>query len=160
MGAVALLALGLALPAQAVDEFDTSWAYNAAHELMSPFCPGRTLAECTSPQAGELRAWIVVQAAAGRTQDDVYEELYGRYGNKMRPTPKAEGIGLTAYALPIGAFLGGGLLVTLVLRRLTSGGGASKPAASATPRAAAAGAASASPEDAELLRIVDEELRG
>jgi cytochrome c-type biogenesis protein CcmH/NrfF len=160
MSAVALCALCLALPVHAADESETSWAYDAAHELMSPFCPGRTLAECTSPQAGELRAWIVVQAAAGRSRDEVYEELYERYGNKIRPTPKAEGIGLTAYALPIGAFLAGGVLVVVVLRRLTAGGGAPEPAVARRPGAPAVVAAASTSEDAELQRIVDEELRG
>jgi cytochrome c-type biogenesis protein CcmH/NrfF len=160
MSAVVLSAFCLALPVYAGDESETSWAYDAAHELMSPFCPGRTLAECTSPQAGELRGWIVVQAAAGRTRDDVYEELYERYGNKVRPTPKAEGIGLTAYALPIAAFLGGGVLVVIILRRLTAEGRSPEPAVAGRAGAPAVAAAASTPEDAELQRIVDEELRG
>ncbi len=155
MSVVALWALCLALPASAADESGPSWAYDAAHELMSPFCPGRTLAECSSPQAGELRGWIIVQAAAGRTRDDVYEELYERFGNKIRPTPKAEGIGVTAYALPIAVFLGGGVLVVIALRRLTAGVGASKSAVSLSVAPSAVSA-----EDAELRRIVEEELRG
>jgi len=157
---ILMLVLG-AFAAQGADEppvpLPEGWAYDLANELMSPFCPGRTLAECPSPDAGELRVWLVVQEAAGRSQDDVLEELYERYGNKIRPTPKAEGIGLTAYALPIGFFLGGGGLVALVLRRITgSRGGRGEAGEAAGGDAQPAPASPAT--DRDLERIVDEEL--
>jgi cytochrome c-type biogenesis protein CcmH len=117
---IALLALGLGAPAQASDAPD--WAHRLPNELMSPFCPGVTLAECTSSHASQLKMWILVQAAAGRGEEDVRGELYERYGDQIRPTPKAEGIGIAAYVIPVVAFLAGGGLVTLVLRRATRGG--------------------------------------
>ena len=125
------------------------WAYELAAELMSPFCPGRTLADCPSPAAASIRMWIVVQAAAGRTRDDVQEELFAKYGDAMRPAPRAEGFGLTAYIVPVAAFAAGGLLVAVVLRRLTRRGPAPPPSGAA-PR----------PVDPELERVVDEELAG
>src|SRR5262249_46943456 len=80
----------------------TRWAYDLANDLMSPFCPGRSLADCPSPDAASLRMWILVQAAAGRTRDDVEQELYARYGEVIRAAPKAEGWGLAAYWIPAG----------------------------------------------------------
>ena len=145
----ALVALVFALlvagAASAVDEPE-GWAYDLANEMMSPFCPGRTLAECPSPQAQDLRVWIIVQEAAGRSREDIEAELYERFGDVILPTPRAEGFGLTAYAVPIGVFLAGGVLVAIFLRRQT--------------RAAAVVAepVAARPGDAELERIVDEEL--
>jgi cytochrome c-type biogenesis protein CcmH/NrfF len=68
-----------------------AWAYAIAHELMSPFCPGRTLAACPSPQADQLRQWILFQAAAGQSEAEVEEMLYERFGDVLRSTPKAEG---------------------------------------------------------------------
>jgi len=97
----------------------TRWAYDLANELLSPFCPGRSLADCPSPDAASLRMWIVVQAAAGRTRDDVEQELYARYGEVIRSRPKAEGIGWTAYWIPASVFAGGGVLVGWFLRRAT-----------------------------------------
>jgi cytochrome c-type biogenesis protein CcmH/NrfF len=73
----------------------------------------------------------------------VEEELIERYGDVMLPAPRAEGIGLAAYAIPIGAFLAGGGLVAVFLRRHT--------------RAAEVAVASA-PLDPELERQIDEEL--
>ena len=69
-----VLLLGLALPATADPAEPEGWAYELSHEIMSPFCPGRSLADCPSPQAESLRAWILVQEATGRSQAD---ELHG-----------------------------------------------------------------------------------
>ena len=121
-----------------------SWAYELAAELMSPFCPGRTLADCPSPAAANIRMWILVQAAAGRTKEDVEDELLQRYGDRTRSAPNAEVSGWAAYLVPLGVFVGGGLLVAIVLRRMTRGAPTPAPAAR--------------PVDPELERRVDEEL--
>jgi len=135
-----------AAPPQGVDTSTSpSWAYELPAELMSPFCPGRTLADCPSPNAANIRMWILVQAAAGRTKQDVEDELLQRYGDRIRSTPKAEGFGWAAYLVPLGVFVGGGLLVVYVLRRMTRG--------APTPPSP-----SARPVDPELERRVDEEL--
>jgi cytochrome c-type biogenesis protein CcmH/NrfF len=122
------------------------WAYEVPNELMSPFCPGRTLSACTSPQAEELRMWLIVQEAAGRTREDVEAELFERYGDVLRPAPRAEGFGLTAYVFPVLAFLAGGVIVAVFLSRQT--------------RASAAAVSTPRPPDPELERIIDQELAG
>ena len=119
------------------------WAYDLADELMSPYCPGRTLAECPSSQAQTLRMWLVVQEAAGRSEAEVKDELVERYGKQILPTPPAAGFGLAAYVVPVAAFVAGGALVWAFLRRQTR----------ERPQPAAAG-----PLDPELARLVDEEL--
>jgi hypothetical protein len=55
-----------ALPAGAQTEAE-GWSYEMWNDLMSPFCPGRTLADCPSDKAEELRQWIVDQEAGGRS---------------------------------------------------------------------------------------------
>ena len=133
--------------APAANPGDTApaWAYDLPNDLMSPFCPGRSLADCPSPDAASLRMWIVVQASAGRTRADVEEELYARYGEVIRSAPKAEGFGTAAYLIPFAVFAGGGALLAWFLRR-------------ATRRAAAQPAPSAAPLDPELERRIDEAL--
>jgi cytochrome c-type biogenesis protein CcmH len=146
----ALLAAGLWLaPAAAAQEQAAEpegWAYQLPHDLMSPFCPGRTLAECPSPNADSLRMWLLVQEAAGRSRDEVEAELLERFGEEILAAPRAKGFGLAAYVVPVLTFLGGGVLVVFVLRRLTR------------PRSAPAAAPSAPPLDPELERLVDEDL--
>jgi len=143
----ALLALGLAAafagPA-AADDAAKGWAYELPRELMSPFCPGRTLADCTSQQAATVKAWILVQEAAGRSREEVEAELLARYGDVILARPRARGMGLAAWGVPIAAFLAGGGFVAFFLRRQTR-------EAHAEPRNTAA----LSPE---LERLVDEEL--
>ncbi len=141
--AATLIALSIgAAPAHSEESAD--WAYELHNELMSPFCPGRTLADCSSAQAANMRLWIVMQAAAGRTRSDVKEELLERYGDVLRPAPLPTGFGFTAYAFPVVAFLAGGVLVAVFLRRQTRG-------TAKTTRVAA-------PLDPDLERLIDEEL--
>jgi cytochrome c-type biogenesis protein CcmH/NrfF len=139
------LLLAFAAPALA-DTPGSDWAYDAANELMSPFCPGRTLSDCPSPAAESMRLWIHEQAQAGRTKQDVENELFARYGDIMRSAPRAEGVGLSAYLFPLAAFLAGGALVVFVLRRMTGRGGSPPPPPPAVV------------SDPELERMVDEEL--
>jgi cytochrome c-type biogenesis protein CcmH/NrfF len=141
--AATLIAFSIsAAPAHSEDSAD--WAYELHNELMSPFCPGRTLADCSSAQAANMRMWIVVQAATGRTRSDVKEELLERYGDVLRPAPLPTGFGFTAYAFPVIAFLAGGVLVAVFLRRQTRG-------TAQTTRVVA-------PLDPDLERLIDEEL--
>jgi cytochrome c-type biogenesis protein CcmH len=147
------LVAAAALPAAAGAQSDAApspaapagWGHALAGDLMSPFCPGRALSDCPSPDAATLRAWILVQEASGRSREDVEAELLERYGEQLLSAPRARGFGLTAYAIPIGVFVLGGGLVWLFLRRQTR-------EARAEPRARTV---SLSPE---LERLVDEEL--
>ena len=143
-----LLVLAASAPTQA--QSDEGFAYDLARDVMSPFCPGRTLAACPSPQAAELIQWIALQEQAGASREEVEGILYERYGNVMRSAPKAEGWGLAAYVVPLIAALVGIGVVVIVIRRL-----AQPPPESAV---AVGVAAADAVKDDELERIVDEEL--
>ena len=127
--ALAVFVASASAEAPAANPGDTApaWAYDLPNDLMSPFCPGRSLADCPSPDAASLRMWILVQAAAGRTRADVEQELFKRYGEVIRSAPKAEGIGAATYWMPAAVFAGGGALVFWFLRRATRRGAASTP---------------------------------
>ena len=64
---IPLIVFLLGMLATAAAAENEGFAYDLASELMSPFCPGRTVSSCPSPQAGELIQWIQVQEAAGAT---------------------------------------------------------------------------------------------
>ncbi len=139
---------------------EDSWGYALAHELMSPFCPGRTLAACPSPNATELRMWIVMQEAAGATQAEVMEDLIARFGDVIRSEPKQEGWGILAYLFPAFLIFGGLGVVAVVFRRIarpSDGGGQPTPTVASstfTPSAATPGTLA----DDELSSIIDAEL--
>jgi cytochrome c-type biogenesis protein CcmH/NrfF len=144
---LALLAL-LLLPAASRAETNADaerWAYDLSHELMSPFCPGRTLHDCPSPQADELRRWILEQARAGVPKEAVEAQLLQSFGERILQAPKAEGIGLVAYVVPVGFLIAGGGLLAFFLRRRAGGG----PAAAAPV---------AAPRDPDLERWLDREI--
>ena len=147
-GMFAALMLG-ASTATAADDSTAApegWAYQLSHDLMSPFCPGRTLSACSSPQADSLRMWLIVQEASGRSREDVEAELFERYGDVLRSAPRATGFGLTAYVFPVIAFLAGGVVVVVFLRRQTRTVPTPEP--------------SSRPPDPELERLIDQELAG
>lgn len=166
-GIVLACALLLAAPAFAqslADEPSASggpppWAYSMAHDLMSPFCPGRTLASCPSPQADQLRQWILFQAAAGQTRAQIEEALFDRFGDVMLSQPKTDtGWGVSAYVIPIAGFFLGLGLVAFFIKRLARGGGADAEAAPTVIPVKPAPSSRPAISDAELERLVDEEL--
>jgi cytochrome c-type biogenesis protein CcmH/NrfF len=129
-----------------------SFSYDLAGELMSPYCPGRTLSSCPSPQAAELVQWMVVQEAGGATREQIVEMLVERFGEEILAAPPARGITLWAYVLPILGFVVGGGLVVVALRRIVARDGVDDVAsghAAAAPRGAV--------ED-DLAKLVDAEL--
>jgi len=122
-----------------------SWSSELESELMSPYCPGRSLTECPSPQATELRLWIQSQERAGVPREAVEARLFDEFGDQLRHAPRADGFGLWAYLVPAGALLAGFAFVLVFLRRQR---GAASEAAAAAPRL----------PDPDLERRLDEEL--
>lgn len=145
---LALLTLAFATAAAAADTGQTGgWAYDLTHELLSPYGSVRhSIADC--PSATGIVEWVVEQERQGRGRDEVEVDLYTRFGEVLRPTPRAEGFGLAAYVVPIVLAIVGAALLALFLRIQVR----------ARPKAPAAGPP-LSPMDPELERLVDEELR-
>ena len=147
-----LLAAGLiagalaSQPAFAADDAAQSWHYEMWNSLMSPYCPGRTLLDCPSGQATELREWIAEQEKAGRSREEVEAQLYTRFGDVILQAPKASGFGLAAYVIPVVGVAAGALVLVIFLRRQAG------PARTAP-------AAVAAPPDPEIDRLIDEEMR-
>lgn len=85
--------------------------------VMSPYCPGRTISNCPSPQADELRVQIKDRLASGHAPDDVKEELYATFGDDLRTVPRARGFGLLAWIVPGIGFLAGGWAIAVWMGR-------------------------------------------
>jgi cytochrome c-type biogenesis protein CcmH len=85
--------------------------------LMSPWCPGFALPDCSSGYASDLRLWILEQEKRGRSREDVKAEILTRYGDKMLQAPRAEGRGVLAYAIPAALILLGGAVLFAFLRK-------------------------------------------
>ena len=137
------LAFGVAAGALAPTAADARWSDEVAREMMSPYCPGRTLMDCPSPQAAELILWLSAQEEGGRSREDVEAELFRAFGDELRQAPRPSGMGLAAYLVPAAAAVAGGVVVALFLRRQRRGRALAPPLA---------------PVDPELERLVDDEL--
>jgi cytochrome c-type biogenesis protein CcmH/NrfF len=132
-----------ALPAAAADA--ESWHYDMWNSMMSPYCPGRSLLDCPSSQATELREWIAEQEGLGRRREDVEAQLYEQFGDVILQAPKATGFGLAAYVTPVIGIAAGALVLVIFLRRQAARTQVpSKPVAIAV--------------DPELDRLIDEEM--
>jgi cytochrome c-type biogenesis protein CcmH len=99
-----------------------------SHEIMSPFCPGLTLAACPSPAALELRNEVRDRFAAGESRESITQDLLGRYGLEIQGTPPASGLGLVVWLLPL--FVAGTLVVAV--RTVLARGAVAAPAVGAT----------------------------
>jgi cytochrome c-type biogenesis protein CcmH/NrfF len=149
---IGALLIALAAPAAWGAE---SWGYQIAHELFSPFCPGRTLASCPSDKANELRLWILLQESAGASQEEVEAELVARFGESILPAPPPRDVtALAGYAVPILAIVAGAPLLFWFLRRMTTAPAAADVTSPAPVAAAVSGAS-----DEDLAAEVDRELR-
>lgn len=103
------------------------------NELMSPFCPGLTLAACPSPAAHELRIEIRSRFECGETRDAIIEDLLRRFGSQIDGMPSARGIGALVWAVPFVVAVALGLAMRLALRGDNASGGSYPDAAQPAP---------------------------
>lgn len=54
-----------------------------SNELMSPYCPGRTIASCPSDQARKLEDHILAEAQAGKSREEIEQSLVQRFGPQI-----------------------------------------------------------------------------
>lgn len=73
-------------------------------EVMCPVC-GTLLELAESPQAQREKAFISRLVAEGRTKAQIKDALVAEYGNEVLALPRGSGFDLTAYLVPIIAFL-------------------------------------------------------
>jgi cytochrome c-type biogenesis protein CcmH/NrfF len=104
---------------------DVTRANRLLATIMSPFCPGLTLADCPSSSAESLRVAIRSRLGAGELPDSIVESLVAAFGEGVRGAPRARGLGLALWALPLLALGVGGIGL---LRWLRHGGVSASPA--------------------------------
>lgn len=90
---------------------------DVANELMSPACPGRTLLNCTSGQAEQLRELIRQKIAKGESKSAIIHYFVDTYGEEILAAPPKKGFALAAWLLPLFVVLNGvGLIMVLTFR--------------------------------------------
>ncbi len=90
---------------------------------LSPFCAARSLQDCPSGNASELKDKIRADLAAGKSRDEIMQQLFATYGEKIRSVPAARGFGLVGWLAPLGFLLLGGVVLLVWVRLKTSASG-------------------------------------
>jgi cytochrome c-type biogenesis protein CcmH/NrfF len=89
-------------------------AQEVDNRTMSPFCPGQTLASCTSSEAMRLRATIAGMVSGGKTNREIDAFLWANYPKTVIGSPRS----LMAWVVPAAAVLAGlGVVAALAFRR-------------------------------------------
>ena len=101
---------------------------------MCPIC-GTLLELSTSPQAERERAFIRRQIAAGRSKQQIKDALVAEYGEEVLAVPGDSGFDLSAYLVPVVAFLIGAVALALgVVRWRRRGAGGARATARRAPQ--------------------------
>lgn len=92
------------------------------NEIMSPYCPGKTLSNCTSSQAELLRARIREQLANGVDRSEIIAGLVEQYGDGILAAPPNKGFARLVWLMPGVALAIGLVIVVAYLRRRVGAG--------------------------------------
>jgi cytochrome c-type biogenesis protein CcmH/NrfF len=112
----------------------TTRAFALSHEIMSPYCPGMTLATCPSEAAAQLRTEIAGRFRAGESRAAIVDGLVGRFGDSIRGTPRPRGVALSLWVVP--GLVGVAIIWALIRSARGATGGAQLVAEDHLPTAA------------------------
>ena len=103
-------------------------------QVMCPVC-GTLLQLAESPQAQREKAFIQRLIAEGKTEDEIKDALVAEYGEEVLALPEGSGFSLSAYLVPIVAFVVAAVALALgVLRWRRAGGGGRGSSAPTGPK--------------------------
>jgi cytochrome c-type biogenesis protein CcmH/NrfF len=91
-----------------------------ASELRCPVCQGNSIQDSPSELAQQMRDVIRDQLRAGKTPDEVRAYFVDKYGEWILLSPRAEGLNLVVYLVPLLAVIVGGFVVWRTVRRWTT----------------------------------------
>lgn len=118
---LALAALALTAPLAAAEQ--RASLIEIEKQVMCPVC-GTLLQLAESPQAQREKAFIRRLIAEGKTEAQIKDALVAEYGDEVLALPQGSGFSLSAYVVPIVAFIvAAGALALGVMRWRRAGGG-------------------------------------
>jgi len=145
----ALLAVVLAVPASMASAAEQRASLaEIEKQVMCPVC-GTLLQLAESPQAQREKAFVKRLIAEGKTEDQIKDALVAEYGEEVLALPPDSGFSLSAYLVPIIAFLIAAVALAIGVWRWRRAGG---PKDGGTPRPAGPSGDDADRLDADLAR--------
>lgn len=86
--------------------------------MRCPVCQGNAISDSPSESARNMKAQVRAMIAAGYDDDQIFRYFESSYGEFIRLMPRAEGLNLLVWVLPLVALvLGLGILVGMLRRR-------------------------------------------
>jgi len=144
-----LLAVALALFAPSAAAAGAASLTEIEKQVMCPVC-GTLLQLAESPQAQRERVFINRLIDEGRSEEEIKDALVAEYGDEVLALPPDSGFSLSAYVVPIVAFLVAAVALAIGVLRWRRAGG--DPDDRDAPRPAAPDGADAERLDADLAR--------
>jgi cytochrome c-type biogenesis protein CcmH len=86
-------------------------------EVLSPFCPGRSLNDCPSSKAQELKNSMRQQIEAGASNEQVLNQVFTTYGEQYRAVPRYDGFGKLVWWMPVVFLVLGGCSIGILVTR-------------------------------------------
>jgi cytochrome c-type biogenesis protein CcmH len=120
---IALTALLLPTAAGAVSGLRTE-LNEIEGEVMCPVC-GTLLELAESPQATREKAFIEGLVKEGQSKDEIKDALVEQYGDAVLAEPKGSGFSLSAYVVPIIAFIVAVILLAFAVWKWRKAAGSS-----------------------------------
>lgn len=96
--------------------------------LRCPVCQGMPISESPSQMAQAMMARVREMLAEGRSQQEIYDYFTAKYGEWVLLKPKAQGMNLGLWILPVVALLLGAVFVVRSARRPAPAAPSSRPA--------------------------------
>ena len=105
LGVIVVVTLAVLVVRSQPDDSPAARASRLNHRLACPECSGESIADSNVVAARAIRQRITERIAAGKSDQEIVDELVAAYGDKVLRTPANEGIGLFAWLIPITAIL-------------------------------------------------------
>lgn len=133
LAALALAVVLLTPPSQgAVAAAPQTSLSEISAEVMCPVC-GTLLELAESPQAQREKAFISRLVAEGRSKGQIKDRLVAEYGTEVLALPQGSGFDLSAYLVPVVAFVVAAIALALGVARWRRAGGGSGPGGNPPP---------------------------
>lgn len=145
--ATTLAALALVAFAPAAGAAERASLTEIEKQVMCPVC-GTLLQLAESPQAQRERVFINRLIAAGKNEEQIKDALVAEYGTEVLALPEGSGFNLSAYLVPIIAFLLAAAALAVGVVRWRRAGGSKDGG----PQAPGPSGAEADRLDADLAR--------
>lgn len=110
---------GIVVPALGVDTLLDKRAAAVSSRLRCPVCQGESIQDSPAELSSQMRTLVREQLVAGRTDAQIYEYFVQKYGQWILLEPKAEGINLLVYWLPVFFLVAGAAGIWIVVKKWT-----------------------------------------